>query len=107
MIYLSSSVKNLKRGCSGNLGPILSSCLAPGPYSWNSPILGPHPTQHIPVTENVPKSIAEDAHQSLNRTLLKYNSPYVTQKTPMHATNGCIPSGAFQTNVHCKLQGEI
>jgi hypothetical protein len=61
----------------------------------------------------VPKSIAEDdADQSLNRTLLKYNAPYtrwvcVTQKTPMHATNGCIPSGAFQTNVHCKLQGEI
>jgi hypothetical protein len=61
----------------------------------------------------VPKSIAEDdAHQSLNRTLLKYNAPYtrwvcVAQKTPMHATNGCIPSGAFQTNMHYKLQGEI
>jgi hypothetical protein len=35
--------KDLKWGHFGNSGPALSSCLAPGPHSQNSSILGPYP----------------------------------------------------------------
>jgi hypothetical protein len=36
--------KDLKLECSGNSGLVLDSCLAQGPYSHNSPVLGPYPT---------------------------------------------------------------
>lgn len=39
--------KDLKWGHFGNSGPALSSCLAPGPHSQNSSILGHYPTQKI------------------------------------------------------------
>jgi hypothetical protein len=36
--------KDLEPECSGNSGLVLDPCLAQGPYSHNSPVLGAYPT---------------------------------------------------------------